>query len=327
MSIGDGPFEDLKVPLTWTAAAAAVVAGLIAVGLLLGDRREGLGAQGYGPVRALFDSGVTPVATGVSTPVRLTGDLFADAGGYLNAAEDNRRLRAEVAELRRWRDAAVALRDRNERLSDLLRLRVEPDVPMVAAHAITDSRGPFANARLIDAGEELGLKVGHPVMSAAGLIGRVAGVARGVSRVLLLTDTASRTPVLVDRTDARAILTGDGGPAPRLDYLRGQSPVRAGDRLLTSGDGGVFPRGLPVGVAVQGSDGTWRARLFSDRTPIDYVRVLLFDDFGVLAEQPAINTPRLPPPPLVPTPPASTPPLSGPQGGAGPTATPPRPAL
>lgn len=316
MSIGDGPFEDLKVPLTWTATAAALVAALIAIGLLLGDRREGLGAQGYGPVRALFDSAVTPVATGASTPVRLTGDLFADVGGYFDAAEENRRLRAEVAELRRWRDAAVALRDRNARLSDLLRLRVEPDMPMVAAHAVTDSRGPFANARLIDAGEELGVRVGHPVMSSAGLLGRIAGVARGVARVLLLTDTASRTPVLVDRTDARAILTGDGGPAPRLDYLRGQSPVRAGDRLLTSGDGGVFPRGLPVGVAVRGADGAWRARLFSDRTPIDYVRVLLFDDYSALAEQPAINTPRLPPPPPVPTPSAQPP-----SEGAAPAAT------
>ena len=92
-------------------------------------------------------------------------------------------------------------------------------------------------------------------MSEHGLVGRVIGVTDGASRVLLLTDVASRTPVMIDRTNARAILTGDGGPNPRLDYLRGHDPIQEGDRLLTSGDGGVLPRGLPVGTAVKGLDG------------------------------------------------------------------------
>lgn len=306
MSIGDGPFEDLKVPLSWTATAAVLVAAAIAAGLLLGDRREGLGEEGYGPVRSLFDTAVQPASAAASAPVVWTGDAFAYVGGYFFAVGENRRLRAEAAELRRWRDAAVALRDRNERLSALLRLRVEPDVPMIAARAVTDSRGPFANARLIDAGAGEGVRVGYPVMSENGLVGRVVGVARGVARVLLLTDPASRTPVMVDRTNARAILAGDGGETPRLDYLRGQAPIRAGDRLLTSGDGGVFPRGLPVGVAVRAGDGGWRARLHADRTPIDYVRVLLFQDFSAQAAQPALNAAQLPAPPA--TPPPAAPP-------------------
>jgi rod shape-determining protein MreC len=125
-------------------------------------------------------------------------------------------------------------------------------------------------------------------MSEHGLVGRVAGVARGASRVLLLTDPPAARPVLIDRTNARAILTGDGGPNPRLEFLRGAAPAREGDAILTSGDGGVFPRGLPVGVAVKGIDGVWRARLYSDRSPIDYVRILLFDDFARLVDQRAI---------------------------------------
>ncbi len=72
-----------------------------------------------------------------------------------------------------------------------------------------------------------------------------------LSRVLLLTDIDSRTPVLVDRTNARAILTGDGGLVPRLDYVRGRDASRKATAILTSGDGGVYPRGLPVGVATQ----------------------------------------------------------------------------
>jgi rod shape-determining protein MreC len=121
-------------------------------------------------------------------------------------------------------------------------------------------------------------------------------VTNGASRVLLLTDIASRTPVMIDRTNARAILTGDGGPNPRLDYLRGRDPIREGDRLLTSGDGGVLPRGLPVGTAVKGLDGRWRVVLASDAAPIDFVRILLFEDFTQVVNQKQLSETPTPPP-------------------------------
>jgi rod shape-determining protein MreC len=101
---------------------------------------------------------------------------------------------------------------------------------------------------------------------------------------------------MVDRTNSRAILTGDGGPNPRLEYLRGQDPVRVGDRVVTSGDGGVFPRGLPVGVAVRGLDGQWRVVLAADKAPVDFVRILKFQDFTQLVDIPALTPAGAPPP-------------------------------
>ena len=71
--------------------------------------------------------------------------------------------------------------------------------------------------------------------------------------------------------------------------------MRLGDRLLSSGDGGVYPRGLPVGVAVRGLDGAWRVRLDSDSAPIDYVRILRFSDFSQLADDKALAETPLPP--------------------------------
>jgi rod shape-determining protein MreC len=161
-------------------------------------------------------------------------------------------------------------------------------------------------------------------MSEHGLVGRIVGVTRGASRIMLLTDPASRTPVLIDRTNGRAILTGDGGPNPRLEFLRGVNPVRAGDPILTSGDGGVFPRGLPVGVAVRGLDGVWRARLYSDRAPIDYVRILHFEDFGQLTNPQALTVTTVPPVILPPA--ASGAPGGVPPGTQSPAAAAPGPA-
>ena len=313
MSFRDGPFNDLKVPLTWTAAVAVIVAIVVGVALLLSDRRETLQTAAYGAGRKMFDVADKPVAGVLSAPSHWGRVISEYVGDYLFAAAENHQLRQQVAELKQWRDLAIALQDTNRRYQAVLGLKTDPPIPMVTGRVVLDSRGPFANTRLADVGAEKGVKVGNPVMSDRGLVGRVVGVSGGASRVLLLTDVASRTPVLVARTDARAILLGDGGSNPRLGYLRGQEPVRDGDRVLTSGDGGVFPRGLPVGVAAKGLDGQWRVRLDADLTAIDFIRVLEFQDFTQFVDEKQLEKTSLPPLPageVVQSPPSSSAPAS-----------------
>ena len=311
MSLRDSQFGELKVPLTWTAAAALFVAAIIAAAFLLSDRRETLEAQAYGAARQATDTVAAPVGEALSAPGRWTGAGIDAIRGYFFAVSENRRLKTELKEMRQWRDVALALRNENGRFRSLLGLKTDPPIPMVAARVVTDARGPFADTRIANAGREAGVKVGNPVMSEYGLVGRVIGVTNGASRVLTLTDVASRTPVIIDRTNARAILTGDGGPNPRLDYLRGQEPVREGDRILSSGDGGIMPRGLPVGVAVKGLDGKWRVVLASDKGPIDFVRILLFQDFTQVINRTELDQldvpPRTPgsPEPVLPAPPTN----------------------
>jgi rod shape-determining protein MreC len=295
LAFREGPFQDLKVPLAWTGAAATIIVVIVAAALLFTDRRESTVEVGYGVARTEFDRVVAPVASVLAAPVRWTGQSVDFVRGYFFAVSENRRLRRRVAELERWRDAALALKNINTRYEALLKLRTEPPIPMVSARVVSDARGPFSNARLADAGSEKGVKVGNPVLSERGVVGRVVGVTRGVSRVLLLTDVDSRTPVLVERTNARAILTGDGGPIPRLEFVRGRDPVKEGDRLFTSGDGGIYPRGLPVGVVVKDLRGGWRARLYADQASIDYVRILVFQDFSEIVDQAALATAPLPP--------------------------------
>jgi rod shape-determining protein MreC len=288
----DGPFENLKAPLAWASAGVVVVAMIAAVVLLIAHGRDVESGE-YGAVRAGADAVAAPVGGIFAAPVRWVGHASDYVRGYFFAVSENRRLRAELAELEPWRDQAIALKNVNARYEAMLGLRVEPPVEMVTARSVSESRGPFVNARLIDVGRGSGVHVGNPVINEHGLVGRVVGATGGVSRVLLVTDVSSRVPILVDRTDARAMLSGDGSGNPRLEYVRGQDSLREGDRILTSGDGGGIPRGLPVGVAARGIDGTWRVKLFTDRGAIDYVRVLLFQDFAQLADPEALNAPPL----------------------------------
>lgn len=300
MAYRDGPFTDLKLPLAWASGAATLVAILVAVALLLAGRREAVAAATYAPLRNGVAVTTAPVGGALEAPVRWSGAVLDYVGSYFFAVSENRRLRRQVAELEGYRDAFIALKNVNDRYEALLKLKTEPAIPMVSARTIMDARGPFSNARLIDTGSASGVQVGDPAMSEHGVVGRVVGVTSGVSRLLMLTDVDSRTPILVDRSNGRAILTGDGSAYPRMDYVRGRDPVKAGDTILTSGDGGVFPRGLPVGVAVKDLRGNWRVRLYADRTPIDFVRVLLFQAFSQSPQAQALSGGEAAPPALTP---------------------------
>jgi len=297
VSFRDNPFGEIRLPLLLGAAVAAIVALIIAFAVLMVDRRQTYQTGAYNALRKVSDEVVAPVAGAVAAPVRWAGGVAEGIGGYFFAVSENRRLRAELVAAQAWRERAVALAAENTRYRALLGLSVDPPVPMVTARAVGESRGPYANTRLINAGSDRGVRVGHPVLSENGLVGRVIGVSPRVSRILMLTDAASRTPVMIQRTRARAILTGDGGWAPELAYLRGRDAARDGDLVLTSGDGGVLPQGITVGRIVRGVDGGWRVRLASDAAPIDFVRVLLFEDFVKLEDLRALNLPSPPPPP------------------------------
>jgi rod shape-determining protein MreC len=277
VSLRDGPLGEIKPPAIWLAAAALAIAVGVALALFAGPpaaksrlQRAGEGVLG-------------PAGEVLAVPASVASKGVRSIADYFSAGSQNGALRADLAAALTWRDEALSLRVENARLRTLLGLRTEPPLPMVSARTVLDARGPFSNSRLADAGANEGVSEGNPVLSAHGLIGRIAGVGPGVSRILLLTDVESRMPVMILRTNGRAILTGDGGATPELAYLRTHDALKVGDRVLTSGDGGVAPRGLPVGTVTQGVGGGWRVVLDADAEPIDFVRILLYRNFGQVA--------------------------------------------
>ena len=318
MSLRDGPLGEIKPPLIWLAVAALVVAAGVALGLFVTDNTR---RSAFAGIRRSADSVTAPVGAVLSVPVHAAGDGVGMIRAYILAGSQNRQLRTDLAAALSWRDEALSLRQENARLRTLLGVATRPPLPMVAADTVLDARGPFSNSRLADAGAEQGIVEGNPVLSEHGLVGRIVGVGAHASRIMLLTDVDSRTPVMIPRTNGRAILAGDGGAAPALSYLRTHDALRVGDRVLTSGDGGVVPRGLAVGSIVKGLDGAWRVSLDADAAPIDFVRILLFKDFSQIATSadlapgvlPSTNTDAPEAPPPTAAKPAPTPPVKAEQ--------------
>ena len=106
----------------------------------------------------------------------------------------------------------------------------------------------FVRSLLVLAGKSDGVIKGQAAVTGQGLVGRVTAVGERASRVLLVTDINSRIPVRVDRTRERAVLAGNNSSSPSLIYLPPETGVQVGDRIVTSGHGGVFPKGIPVGI-------------------------------------------------------------------------------
>jgi rod shape-determining protein MreC len=98
------------------------------------------------------------------------------------------------------------------------------------------------------------------------------------ARILLITDLNSRVPVIVEGSRQRAVLAGDNSEHPSLRYLEAGAAIRIGDRIVTSGQGGVFPPGLPVGVVAVFNGELARVELFVELSRVDYLRLV---DYGL----------------------------------------------
>ncbi|MSM41322.1 MAG: rod shape-determining protein MreC [Geobacter sp.] len=135
----------------------------------------------------------------------------------------------------------------NERLKKLLELKEQMPVPSLAASVIGEDGAPWFKTLVIDRGGKDGLQEGMPVVTSAGVVGQVVKVAANSSRVLLLTDHASAIAAVVQRSRARGVLRGTGSRRLSLEFAIREDDVKVGDQLVTSGIGGVFPKGLPLG--------------------------------------------------------------------------------
>jgi len=291
-------------------------------------------------------------------PAAATGRFFKRVGDAWSATGRIEALEKENQQLRQWRETALALSERMERYETLLKMPPETFgvgtqlQNAVSARLILDAGGPFKRTLLANAGADHGVRRGYVAVNENGLVGRVVALGKRSSRVLLLDDFNSRVPVMGLQSRVRAMLSGDASTTPRLDTgqielrqprLDHQVPtnaLREGERIVTSGDGGVFPRGLLVGVAERNADGEWRVRLAAASAPIDYVRLIPYAPVDA-PETTAVDDPGPPLPGLdpstyapamtlaAPAPPVRRvvlpPPTPPPPGSAGDDAAPPAP--
>lgn len=240
--------------------------------------------------RAAVDDAVAPLLEALSRPVTTVNGIIDYAEEMAALRAENAHLRAENQRLVAWQARALELQAENRRLAQLLNFVPDPAARSITARVIGDQGGAFARSLLLNAGRLDGVDKGQAAMTGSGLVGRVVGAGQRSARVLLLTDINSRIPVLVGEQRHRAVLAGDNSTDPTLLYLDGDIRLQAGDYVVTSGDGGVFPNGLPIGRVATIIEGRVGVRPFIDWDRLEVVRLV---DYGmvqgadrVLAEAP-----------------------------------------
>ena len=224
--------------------------------------------------RAATIDKVVPSFDWAMAPVTGAINLVSDFQSYQQLAEQNDNLRRELQQMKAWKEAALQLEQENARLLDLNKVSLDPQLTYITGVVVTDSGSPFRQSLLLNVGSRDGIIDGWPTMDGIGLVGRISGVGRDTSRVVLLTDTSSRIPVTIHPSGQRAILGGDNTLNPPLEFIEDANLVRPGDRVTTSGDGGVFPADLMVGQVALGTDRRLRVRLSADYTRLEFLRVL-----------------------------------------------------
>ena len=226
-------------------------------------------------LRIVIADAAAPVLAAISHPVAAVNRAAAEVEALIFLRSENARLLEENARLRNWEIVARALEQENAAFQTILDVAAEAEMRQTAtARVIGDSGGPFVRTMLLDAGKAKDVRAGQAVVNGEGLVGRIVEAGERSARILLLTDLNSRVPVVVESTRYRAILAGDNSDQARLIFLTAGGRVRPGDRVATSGHGGMFPPGLPVGVVTSVADGVPRVQPFVNWHRLEYVRVL-----------------------------------------------------
>jgi rod shape-determining protein MreC len=227
---------------------------------------------------------MTPVLNVMSRPAEAVSESRIAIANLADLAADNARLGDENAKLLQWQDTARRLENENASLRHLLNATKDNSYAFVSARVIGDSGGAFARTMLLNVGDRDSVRKGQGVVSAQGLMGRISEVGEKSSRALLLTDLNSRLPVQLEGSRQRAILGGDNSSQPTLRYLPLDAAPPVGERVITSGDGGLLPSGLPVGVVSASDGGEIRVRLNVAFDRLEFVRVLAFEPVALAPE-------------------------------------------
>ncbi|WP_037228376.1 rod shape-determining protein MreC [Roseobacter sp. GAI101] len=224
--------------------------------------------------RAQITDRIVPNLDWAMAPVTGTVNLLRDFQSYQRLADQNQELRSELRQMQAWKEAALQLEQENARLLDLNNVRLDPRLTYITGVVLADSGSPFRQSVLLNVGARDGLVDGWAAMDGIGLVGRISGVAQNTARVILLTDASSRIPATIQPSGQRAIVAGDNSSAPPVDFLENPDLVRPGDRVISSGDGGVFPAGLLIGQVAADPGGRLRVRLAADYERLEFLRVL-----------------------------------------------------
>jgi len=198
--------------------------------------------------KSFFLDATSGFLTILGKPVNSVSEGFYKINDLVFLYTENKDLKIENKSLYKWRDLALELLAENQTLKKLLNSVEKSNEKFITARVISNSGGSYVKTITINVGSSDGVRLGNPVLNNWGMIGRIVEIGRNASRVLLTTDINSQIPVYFESSLHRAILVGKNSDLLELKFLKKRVYLEDEERLMTSGEGGILPRGIPVGL-------------------------------------------------------------------------------
>ena len=214
--------------------------------LLLLSSASGL-RQPWNPAEQLIVEIAAPFQKLIKLTINLTKDFWLNYFYLIDVRHENSRLKQEINSLRRDNSRYRELLATHERLRKLLQFKEVIRRPVIAAQVIGQDPTGWFKSIIIDKGKRAGLKWDMPVVNASGVVGRIVSISTDYAKVLLIVDQNSSVDCLTQQSRDRGMVKGLSTDVCKMDYMAKSSDAVVGDMVITSGLGGIFPKGLPVG--------------------------------------------------------------------------------
>jgi len=192
-----------------------------------------------------------------------------------NAARESDTLKARIVELEAAVQAQQAIADRSHALEDALNLKRSMASPTIAARVIAGNPSPGSYTVTIDSGSAEGVSPDMAVISGRGVVGRVIQpVAPHAATVQLLTDRLAAVAVTFERTGTGGVVVGGAGDPPfRAEYVSVLADIQAGDKVISSGQDGIYPQGFALGTVERVTKSGGEDREIVIRPAVDFSHV------------------------------------------------------
>ena len=200
--------------------------------------------QGFGRVALFF---VAPFQEVVSDTIRVSSRIWETYFTLASTAQENVALKRSLRESRAQTNQLREIELSNQRLRRLLDFQTSLADRAIAAEVIGTDPSQWFKAIIINKGRSDGLKKGLPVVVPEGVAGQVTDVSNHYAKVMLIIDRNSAVDALVQRNRARGIIKGESTGKCLFQFVLRKEDVQLGDRIVTSGLDGVFPKGQPIG--------------------------------------------------------------------------------
>nr|WP_024966627.1 rod shape-determining protein MreC [Pantoea sp. IMH] len=232
------------------------LAVIVAIGVIVADSRMGA----FTKIRTYMDTAVSPFYFLANGPRQILDSVSETLASRQQLALENTALHRELMLKNSELLMLGQFKQENARLRELLGSPLRQDEQKMVTQVISTGTDPYTEQVVIDKGSLSGVYEGQPVISDKGVVGQVVAVGKITSRVMLICDSSHALPIQVLRNDIRVIAAGNGCTEDlQLEHLPGNTDIRPGDVLVTSGLGGRFPEGYPVGVVTSVKLDTQRA--------------------------------------------------------------------